>query len=231
MHPYLTIDSKTAPARRTLPLALFALALAAAAPAAHAGLITFGSETNEITISLRPANGAVTGLAGQAVGWGFEVNWVGTNNWLSFTGSGLGSLLAPQTNPSFLASYTDNIGFLGGPTSFAMMPNTTWLVEFADGGVGSYQISSNPLLAIVGAEDTGQITFTYDVYDGDPLNGGNSLGGGSYYGPETAFRVTVAGQTELPADLPEPASFLLLGSGALIIAGITRSRKNSKGNR
>src|SRR5579863_1871469 len=83
-------------------------------------------DTDTISIALDPLSGAVDGVAGATVGWGFMVNWTSTNgDWVSFTGSSLGSVAQGETNPSLLACvscYTDFIGAQGGPGDFALGP-------------------------------------------------------------------------------------------------------------
>jgi hypothetical protein len=166
-----------------------------------------------LSIQLDPLNGAVHGPPGATVGWGFTITWYSTSDWIAFTGSSLGSvdLGGTESNPSLLSLYTDYLQSASairpsGPTPF------TWTETFAglSQGVGSYRIGD---AAQVGAEDLGQITIYYDVWHGEPgVSGSVDLGTGSYYGSDTAFRVTV---DELP--VPEPASFGLFLFGAAII--------------
>jgi hypothetical protein len=205
-------------------LALIA-ALAACANVAASGLPAGDS----LFIQLDPSSGAVHGLLGATVGWGFTVTWTSTNDWISFTGSSLGSV-APggnESNSSVLDVYTDYIGYQGGPVDFSIPPSSppvAWTETFDESsqqGIGAYQITSDP--TAVGAEDTGQITIDYDVTNGDPLLLGSvDLGAGSYYGPSTAFIVTVD-----ETSVPEPSSFGLLLSGAAALGvAVWRGRRN-----
>jgi hypothetical protein len=172
---------------------------------------TIGGETDTLSIILSPLSGAIVGQPGATVGWGFTVDWTATNNFISFTGSSLGSVLAGETNSSFLAGYTDFIGANSGPNGIALGPGT-WTQSFnsvSTTGVGAYAISANPSLAIVGAQDTGQITFNFDIYSGDPSVGSpTDLGSFSFYGNSTAFSVTVT------SAMPEPGTLWLLCAAA-----------------
>jgi hypothetical protein len=167
---------------------------------------------------LIPANGAVDGVAGATVGWGFTVNWTSTNgDWISFYQSSLGSTAQAESNPGLLepGGYTDFIGAQGGPVDFGLAPGS-WTETF-DGvsqGTGAYQINSN---AAPPADDSGQLTFSFQVYDGDPLSA-DQIGDSSYsyYGSSTEFSVTVDAPT---SSVPEPASLLLLATG---LAGARR---------
>jgi hypothetical protein len=79
-------------------------------------------------------------------------------NFISFTGSSLGSVLSGETNNSFLAAYTDFIGANSGPNGIALGPGT-WTQSYdgiATTGVGENWIS-DPSRAIPGAQDTGQM--------------------------------------------------------------------------
>ncbi len=171
-------------------------------------------DTDTISIQLMPLDGALDGVAGASLGWGFTVNWTSTQgDWASFTSTSLGSVAQGETNPGLLGSYTDFIGAQGGPVDFGLSPGT-W-VEAFDGvsqGIGVYQITTDPSIAAPGAQDTGQITFNFQVYNGDPLSAAQ-IGDASYsyYGSSTAFSVTVDA-----AATPEPATFSLL----LAVAGI-----------
>ena len=187
-----------------------------------AGTVTLpdlpSGDADTISIQLDPLNGAVGGAAGASVGWGFSVNWTSTDNdWISFTGSSLGSVAQDETNPTLLAGYTDFIGAQGGPVDFGLSPGLwTEIFDRSSKGVGLYQITTNPGAAVLGAEDTGQITFSFQVYNGDPLSA-VQIGDGaySYYGASTEFSVTVTGPST-----PEPTTFvLLLGGAADILAG------------
>ena len=206
--------------------AMLTLSLGSSALMAEA--FTIGGETDNLTIALNPANGAVDGVAGSTVGWGFTVNWQATGNYLSFTGTSLGSLSAPETNCSIMAGYTgpacppggytDFISAQGGPSDFSMAPDTIWTEAFdgVSNGVGAYSISSDPTLALAGAEDTGQVTFDFEVYSGDPtLDGVTDYGGYSYYGPSTDFSVTV--DAPLQESTPEPDTWVLLCTGLSLL--------------
>jgi hypothetical protein len=171
---------------------------------------------DSLSISLDPLSGAVSGQPGSAVGWGFEVDWTSTNgDWISFTGSSVGS----ESNPSILTIYNDFIGAQGGPVDFAVSPTTSPWIESFDGaaqGVGSYLISGT---AVVGAQDLGRITFNYDVYNGDPMNGGSPVAQGlSYSGRSTEFSVLV---TAPQTSVPEPPSLALLCAGLLGLVGMS----------
>jgi len=199
-------------------------------PALIAGLAACGSlmadsitlaglpagDTDTISIQLDPLNGAVDGVAGATVGWGFTVNWTSTQgDWVSFTSTSLGSLAQGETNPGLLASYRDFIGPQGGPVDFGLSPGASPWTEAFDSvsqGVGAYRITTDLGIAVPGAQDTGQITFNFDVYNGDPLTATQigDLDGYSYYGPSTTFSVTV----DAPAIVaPEPRTWLLFGGG------------------
>jgi hypothetical protein len=181
-------------------------------------------DVDTLSIQLSPANGTVTGSPGSVVGWGFTVNWTSTDgDWVVFTGSSLGSPDAAESNPAILALYTDFIGFQGGPLDFGLPPGSSpWTESFNSGlstGVGSYRIASG---AAIGAQDTGEITFDFEVYNGDPTTSGVQIGDlaedYTYYASSTAFAVNVAA--------PEPNSAVGL-AGALLIAGFVM-RKRSK---
>ena len=93
------------------------------------------------TINLNPSGGAISGMPGDTVGWGFTLT-NDTASWLSVTSSAL----TFETNP-LLGSFTDFIGLQGGPLpSFALAPFTAWTQSF-DGisqGIGAYAISGSP---------------------------------------------------------------------------------------
>lgn len=188
-----------------------------------------------LLIRLDPLDGAVHGSPGATVGWGFTVTWISTTDWITFTGSSLGSV-APggtETNPSVLAAYTDFIGSQGGPdpTYFAISPRFGPWTQTFDGisqGIGSYQITSDPTQ--VGANDTGEITINYEVWNGPPGALGSSAtgtgyGDSTYYGPSTAFSVTVDATST-----PEPGSFdLLLTGAAALCTAAWRARRRRAG--
>jgi predicted amidohydrolase YtcJ len=183
-----------------------------------------GGETDSLSIVLDPVNRAIHGTAGSTVGWGFTVNWSASANYISFTGSSLGSVAAGgnESNNSILASYTDFIGAQSAPDGIAM-GSGTWTQSFdnnAQTGVGAYQIAPD---APASAQDTGQITFDFDIYNGDPAvnSAAAYIGSYSYYGSSTAFSVTVdAPVTGTPE--PGPAWLLLGGLAALALSRFRR---------
>ena len=96
------------------------------------------------------------------------------------------------------------------------MGNGTWTQAFDNGaqtGAGAYQIAPD---APASAQDTGQITFDFDVYSGDPAldSAAAYLGSYSYYGNSTEFSVTVDAATTAT---PEPGTTWLLIGGAMAL--------------
>jgi hypothetical protein len=182
-------------------------------------------DTDTLSIQLDPLDGAVSGLPGATVGWGFTITWTSTDgDWISFNEATLGS----ETNPALLTNYSDFIQQQGGSQDYGLPPST-WSETF-DGvtqGVGAYTISNDPTVAVPGAEDSGQITFNFDVLSGDPLDPdtiqiGNS-NGYFYSGNSTDFSVTVLA----PESTPEPSTLgLALASVGLAVVLRRKSIRN-----
>jgi hypothetical protein len=192
-----------------------------------AGSMTIGdlpdpNDIDTLNIQLGPANGAVDGVAGATVGWGFTVSWSSTNgDVISFSGT---SVTPFESNPSLRAGYMSFIDLQGGPDSPGVLApaDGPWTEAFDPGsqpqqGVGSYRIASDPAIAVPGAQDTGQISFSFSVYDSNL----NSIGDPSYTYSDasTAYTVTVDASSA-----PEPATLglLLVGLGILATAGRQR---------
>src|SRR5579883_2041647 len=195
---------------KTLFTFMLGIAAASGSPLFTTGVI--GGETDSLLIHLDPVIYPISGGPGATIGWGFSVQWTASQNYISFTGSSLGSVLSGETNSSLLAAYTDFIGANSGPDGIALGPGT-WNQKFdpaAGTGVGAYQIS---LSAVPNAVDTGQITFNFDVYSGNPVGSGSYLGSFSYYGPSTAFSVVIT---------PEPGTLGLLTCAGLAFALLRR---------
>lgn len=175
--------------------------------------ITAGDETDTLSITLLPLNGAVDGVAGATVGWGYTVDWEATNNQLYLTSTSVGS----ESNNSIMVfgSYTDFTGgtLLGTGVTTQPFDNSNRL------GVGSCHISSDPAFAIVGAVDTGYITFDFDVLDA----GDNPIYASTYSGDSTAFSVTVDAPLTSSAT-PEPGSVWLFGAGLVLTGWLHGSR-------
>ncbi|HYL72842.1 MAG TPA: hypothetical protein VEU96_01500 [Bryobacteraceae bacterium] len=173
----------------------------------------------------------ISGFPGNTVGWGVQINNTSDTDWLKITGSlfcGVGG--DPNVNdctttfngttqfgPSF-GAYTDYVGQDGIILApFEMGTDSFFSFPFSPGnpgsGVGQYQIfpqsffTSNSIALPV--TDSGNIFVTFDIYNGDPLNGGSKTGSG-----EVSSAATV---TVMPA--PEPATFLLLGGSLAALAG------------
>jgi hypothetical protein len=177
-----------------------------AAGALHAGLIT---------LSLDPTGGAIAILPGQTSGWGFTLDDQSAG-WISVTSSAL----TFETNPS-LGLYTDFIGLQGGPDpSFAVAPFVSWSQAFdsVSSGLGSYNVSSS---AAPFAEDTGLVLVSFDIFDGDPTNGGMQTGSSSV---SAAFKVDIA---RPPAQVPEPSSLRLTVTAILAMAAVALRRYES----
>lgn len=177
------------------------------------------------TLTLDPVGGAITGVAGSTVGWGFTLTNLGSD-FAVITGSDfcVGPITSPCSNS--LGTYTDFVGqqfFVLGPS-----PESPSLLQSFDlvglTGVGSFFI--NPL-AQPGDMAAGQIVLSYDLFSlspndpnfdptADTLSNGNFL--------MAPASVTVTNST---VSTPEPGSLLLLTAGALALIFSRRFRVTS----
>lgn len=162
-------------------------------------LATASLGAQALTIELQgPA--ALSGQAGDTVGWGFAVQSDATE-WISF----IGSLLVDETTPT-IGNYTDYIGQRGGPVDFALPPAVgTWL-QLHDvptlQGLGSYTLDP---AALVGTSNGATLRVLYERYSANPL----LCGGSCYLGSAQAdLAVAVA-----VSAVPEPAPQALLATG------------------
>jgi hypothetical protein len=183
---------------RTLSIAtLFLLALGASARA------------DDISLTLDPVSGALTGAAGSTVGWGFTLTNSGTDFAVS---SGSDFCVGPIASPcgTSFGTYTDFIGqqflVLGSSPVTEAFDNTL------QNGLGSFFI--NP--ASTGTVSGLAVVF-YDLYSVDPnspdfnpdldtISNGNILTANA--------SVTVGSST---VSTPEPGSLLLLAAGVLAL--------------
>ena len=180
-----------------------------------AGCLLLTSAARATTIlTLDPAGGAISGLAGTTVGWGFT--FTNDTDYAVITGTqfcdtsssplpNICASLAPN-----LGTYTDFAGLqflVAGPS-----PESTTVSQTFDNslltGIGSFAIDP-------GASGTvsGIIVLTYDLYSVSPndpaFNPDDVISGGNYLTANAS--VTVAPVTSVP----EPGSFGLLGAGLL----------------
>jgi hypothetical protein len=115
-----------------------------------------------------------------------------------------------------LGTYGDFIGSEGGPLSAALDANDPWSQTFDFGlatGLGSFAIAGN---AQVGAVDNAQLEVDYDIFNGDPNQGGQQTG-------SSFSRVPVTVEVTANNTTPEPnAAYLLVGAIPLIALGRRR---------
>ena len=165
--------------RRTLTLLLALTLVAAAAVTAQAA----------VAISLDPANGVVSGLSGETVGWGITVSndtaeWLWIND--SIFSNGVTGQWAQYAN---FSGYMDPVP----PTSVVSIPFT--LATNAGAGIFTIDPGSSP-----GDMAGGVIDFTYDLYATDPTTlGGTPDNNGTFNGVNATVVTT-----------PEPSTYALL---------------------
>jgi hypothetical protein len=161
------------------------------------------------TLTLDPPNGAISGLAGTTVGWGFTL----TNNtdYLGLDQTQFCLTNALPCFPSTMGTYKD----LAAPQNLFVGPDpdSTSITQAFDNslgqGAGSFTINAD-----AAGTETGFIIFTYDLWTEDPnidldaefISGSNIL--------SAPASVTVG------SPVPEPVTLPLLGlvsiAGALL---------------
>ncbi len=176
-------------------------------------LSSFALADTAPTLTLDPVGGAINGVAGSTVGWGFTLTNLGSD-FAVVTGSDfcVGPITSPCSNP--LGTYTDFVGqqfFVLGPSpesssisqSFELMALT---------GVGSFFI--NPL-AQPGDMAVGQVALSYDLFSLSPNDPNfdptaDTLSNGNFLMAPASVTVTTA-----TVHTPEPGSLVLLACGLL----------------
>jgi hypothetical protein len=186
------------------------------------GLLTacLVANADSVTLQLDPLSGTVSGSPGDTVGWGYTLD-NNTGDYLvvsysAFCESGQDPLFTSCAPALGASSYMDFLSLPanfteitpGGTASAAFDPTTT-------SGVGEYSI--DPL--ITSGSDSGSITVIYDLFNGDPTNGGsqvcaNPTTGVCDFEVSAAAEVDVLGAT---SPVPEPRLAILLGFGLVVL--------------
>jgi hypothetical protein len=164
------------------------------------------------TLTLDPADGAITGAPGSTVGWGFTLTNLGSD-WAVVTSSDF--CVGPITSPCInsFGTYTDFAGpqfILVGPS-----PESTVFTQAFDNslqqGMGSFFINPSSVGTVFG-----QIALTYDLFNVDPFSENfdpsqDTVSVGNYLMAPAS--VTAASST---VPTPEPGTLLLVLAGSTV---------------
>jgi hypothetical protein len=183
--------------RWKLPLCFALAAWLFSATAASAAPFTF-------SFGLLPAGGAISGEAGTTIGWGYTITNE-SDSWLEILNLDSDSFLNALPDPSIF--------------DFPILaPGATATMAFNATLAGLFQLTWDAT-APVGFTNVGTFRLLGLFYDGDPLLAANFLGE-SFEG-SASYSATVAP----PAPVPEPATLLLMGTGA---AGLWLRRRRAR---
>jgi PEP-CTERM motif len=179
-------------------------------------LVTAVTGHASFILNLNPVSGEVSGVPGETVGWGLTLSNTYTTEWILLTGSVFTadkniilSTDLPYTGPDPLwGIYTDLSGNLP-----PLAPGTSNLyVPYVPAQSGPGAVAMDPTIPY-GDLATGPITFSWDVYSGNPL--------------DVSSLVVASGSVDVNASVtsvvPEPSTYLLL-TIALGVVGYVRKR-------
>lgn len=150
------------------------------------------------TFNTTPPGGAISGLPGELVGWGYQLVNTDTSNWFVPT----------QLNATSFTVGTPDASYFDFPILAPGASATAVFDPAAGTGLYGLLLSS---FALPTQSDNGSFALSGEWWSGDPLAGGSFIQAGSAV--LAAFSVEVAAL----AAVPLPGSQFLLGAGLLAL--------------
>lgn len=173
--------------------------------------VLFSTTAQAATVlQLDPMGGAISGLPGSTIGWGFNLS--NTENFLVVTSAAFESATTLGTFTDFISA--SNF-FVVGPAPSA---STVWAQTFnasTQTGIGSFTINPG---AAAGSVTNGQIVLSYDLFSRSPVD--------ALFNPDTdtlsnGNLVTASASVSVPGTIvPLPAAVWLFGSALVGLVGI-----------
>lgn len=173
-------------------------------------ILGFTLTAQAAVVTLTPVGGSVKGAPGATVGWGYTFTNDSATDWIVLTDSAFSPLPAWGLYDDYVLKLANPIL---GPDGSGFSSITHVYDAVAGTGTGSFTI--DPLAP--GKIALGEIVFGFNVYDGDPENGGQLVevgGNGGYYTLPVSASVTA---------VPEPSTYALLCI-SLGVVGYARRR-------
>jgi len=166
-------------------------------------------------LTLDPLGGALSGTPGSTVGWGFTLT--NTTDFLVVAATDF-CITATQPTDLPCATQVQSVGtyndfsainfIVVGPSPYTTTVTQTFNA-IAQTGFGSFAISGG---ATVGTILNGQLAVVYQLFDADPANGGQQIGGDNFISSPASITVT-----GVATGTPEPGTMLTLCLGTACI--------------
>lgn len=179
--------------------------------------LAVSAQADPVTLTLNPSGGALTGPAGSLVGWGFTLNSGSAFAIVTASDFCVGPINSPCSN-SFgtYTDFTQSQFIVAGPA-----PATETFNNAMQTGTGSFLINSASTGTIAG-----NIVMFFDLFRVDPNStlfdpNTDLISEGDMVLASASVTVGTAGTTSTP----EPASLLLLISGLVGYAFLSRAKR------
>ena len=176
------------------------------------GILFHATAQAATVLQLDPLGGAISGLPGSTIGWGFSLS--NTENYLVVTSAAFESATTLGTFTDFISA--SNF-FVVGPAPSA---STVWAQTFnasTQTGIGSFTINPG---AAPGSVANGQIVLSYDLFSRSPLD--------ALFNPDTDTLSNgnlVTANASVTTVVPLPAAVWLFGSALVGLVGFGRRRQ------